>query len=40
MYMLCARARDNLFLVHGPSELSAVALEALPGPDVLERETS
>lgn len=40
LYMLCARARDNLFLVHGPSDLPAAALEALPGPDILERETS
>ena len=38
MYMLCARARDNLLLVYGPSALPAAALEALPGPDVLERE--
>lgn len=36
MYMMCARARDYLFLVHGP-ELSTAAVEALPGPDVLER---
>lgn len=40
LYMMCARARDNLLLVHGPSKLSAAALAALPGPDVLERETS
>ena len=36
MYMMCTRARDNLFLVHGPN-LSSAALAALPGPDVLER---
>ena len=36
MYMMCARARDHLFLVHGP-ELSTAAVEALPEPDVLER---
>ena len=40
MYMMCARARDNLLLVHGPANLSPPALNALPGPDVLERETS
>ena len=40
LYMMCARARDNLLLVHGPSKLSAAALNALPGPEVLERETS
>ena len=39
MYMMCARARDNLFLVHGPSGLSAKALDALPPPGTLERET-
>ena len=37
MYMMCTRARDNLFLVHGPADLSSAALAALPGPDVLER---
>ena len=37
MYMMCSRARDNLFLVYGPQELSAEAASALPGPDVLER---
>ena len=37
MYMLCSRARDHLFLVHGPGELSQEALKALPGPDVLAR---
>ena len=36
MYMMCARARDYLFLVHGP-ELSTAAVGDLPGPDVLER---
>lgn len=40
MYMMCARARDNLFLVHGPSKLSAAARAGLPGPKVLEREAS
>lgn len=40
MYMMCARARDNLLLVHGPYKLSAAALAALPGPKVLEREAS
>ena len=37
MYMMCTRARDNLFLVYGPADLSSAALAALPGPDVLER---
>ena len=37
MYMMCTRARDNLFLVHGPADLSSAALAALPGPDILER---
>ena len=36
MYMMCARARDNLFLVYGPHELSVEAAAALPGPDVLD----
>ena len=38
MYMMCARARDHLFLVYGPTELSPAALGSLPGPDVLVRE--
>ena len=37
MYMMCSRARDNLFLVHGPASLSTEAVAALPGPDILER---
>ena len=37
MYMMCARARDNLFLVYGPESLSADCEAALPGEDVLER---
>lgn len=37
MYMMCTRARDNLFLIHGPATLSREAVAALPGPDVLER---
>ena len=37
MYMMCTRARDNLFLVHGPEPLSRQAAQSLPGPDVLER---
>ena len=37
MYMMCTRARDNLFLVHGPGPLSPQASQALPGPDTLER---
>ena len=37
MYMLCTRARDMLFLVHGPP-LSVAAHDALPGPGILERD--
>ena len=37
MYMMCTRARDNLFLVHGPGPLSLHAAQSLPEPDVLER---
>jgi len=37
MYMLCARARDHLFLVHGPGALSSVADAALPSAKLLER---
>ena len=38
MYMLCARARDHLFLVSGPNQLSRAALASLPGPTALVRE--
>lgn len=37
MYMMCTRARDNLFLVYGPNALSAEAMNALPEPDIIER---
>ena len=37
MYMMCTRARDNLFLVYGPHDLAPAAAVALPGPDILER---
>ncbi len=37
MYMLCARARDNLFLMHQGNRLPAAILRSLPGADVLER---
>jgi len=36
MYMMCARARDYLFLVHRAGGLSAAARAALPGPNILE----
>lgn len=36
MYMLCARARDNLFLVHQPGQPAANVLSALPGAELLE----
>ena len=37
MYMMCARARDYLFLVPGRVGLSVEAEKALPGPNILER---
>jgi len=37
MYMMCSRARDYLFLVYGPSNLSASAAETLPDHTILER---
>ena len=37
MYMLCARARDNLFLMHEGERLPPAILEELPGVDILER---
>lgn len=37
MYMMCSRARDHLFLIYGPTELTVPAAEALPGPEILER---
>ena len=37
MYMMCSRARDNLFLVYGPNDLSPKADTALPGQNILER---
>ena len=37
MYMMCTRARDKLFLVHGPNALSADTDAALPGMNILER---
>ena len=37
LYMMCTRARDNLLLLHGPGDLSTMALAALPGADTLER---
>ena len=37
MYMMCTRARDRLYLVHGPQPLSREARAALPDEDVLER---
>ncbi|WP_457324205.1 hypothetical protein [Roseateles sp. P5_E11] len=37
LYMLCARARDSLFLVNGPEDLSAAQLADLPPPPVLDR---
>ena len=37
MYMLCARARDNLFLVHDGDRLRRRLLDRLPGVDILKR---
>ena len=37
MYMMCTRARDRLFLFHGPGPLSDEARSWLPGTDILER---
>ncbi|UEP38285.1 AAA family ATPase [Burkholderia ambifaria] len=37
MYMLCARARDNLTLVDGPDALTANQIADLPGPVLLAR---
>ena len=36
MYMMCTRARDNLFLIYGPAKMSRAVAAALPGPDILE----
>ena len=38
MYMMCTRARDDLFLVCSNGRLSERALEALPNSTILERE--
>ena len=38
MYMMCSRARDNLWLICGPhGRLSPAILNALPDADILER---
>ena len=37
MYMLCARARDNLILMHEGDRLPRKLLEQLPSTDILER---
>ena len=37
MYMMCARARDNLFLVYGPDDLPQAVAKALPDQNILER---
>ncbi len=37
MYMMCSRARDNLWLIAGPNgRLTKGASDALPGPKILE----
>lgn len=37
MYMLCSRARDNLFLMSQVSQLSPALMSRLPGKDILLR---
>ncbi|MYA90632.1 MAG: AAA family ATPase [Synechococcus sp. SB0663_bin_10] len=37
MYMLCARARDHLFLMHEGNHLPPELLRQLPGDDILKR---
>jgi DNA helicase IV len=37
LYMLCARARDTLVLVNGPTPLENAQLDALPLPPILDR---
>ena len=38
MYMMCSRARDDLWLICGPDgRLTAAIDNALPGPDIVER---
>ena len=37
MYMLCARARDHLILMHEGNRLPRAFLDQLPGADILER---
>ena len=37
MYMLCARARDNLILMHEGDRLPRALLERLPSSEILER---
>jgi superfamily I DNA/RNA helicase len=38
MYMMCCRARDHLFMLYGPNQLTVQALETLPGNELLNRE--
>ena len=37
LYMLCARAKDALFLINGPEPLSKEQLNSLPSPPILEQ---
>ena len=38
MYMMCSRARDNLWLICGPDlRMTQAVSDALPGPQILER---
>jgi DNA helicase IV len=37
LYMLCARARDTLYLVNGPQRLTQQQLASLPQPPILEQ---
>jgi superfamily I DNA/RNA helicase len=38
MYMMCCRARDHLFMLYGPNQLTEQAFETLPGNELLTRE--
>lgn len=37
LYMICARARDHLVFIYGPSPLSTKAASQLPSSEILER---
>ena len=37
IYMMCARARDNLYLIHGAKQLPQSIYQLIPGPEILKR---